>query len=73
MPNDNELRAGRVTRLVRDRGFGFIRSDENKTEYFFHRSAAEDFDALTEGVLVEFVVVPSAKGPRAERVVVLRG
>jgi cold shock protein len=57
---------GTIKRLVRDRGFGFIR-DEGGQEWFFHRSAVEapSFDTLNEGQRVSFDEEPSAKGPRA--------
>ena len=61
---------GTIKRLVRDRGFGFIRDDGGQ-EWFFHRSAVEpplDFDALRGGERVEFQVENSPKGPRAGRV-----
>lgn len=32
-----EYARGRVVRMVVDRGFGFIRQDGGKREYFFHR------------------------------------
>ena len=59
MPN------GSIKRLVRDRGFGFIR-DDNGLEWFFHRTAVTDgtFDQLNEGQRVTFEEEPSAKGPR---------
>jgi len=57
---------GTIKRLVRDRGFGFIR-DEGGQEWFFHRSSVEagEFDALNEGQRVSFDEEPSQKGPRA--------
>ena len=57
---------GKIKRLVRDRGFGFITAEDDK-EVFFHRSAlAEgDFDALEEGASVEFDLEEGPKGPRA--------
>lgn len=60
---------GTIKRLVRDRGFGFIR-DDNGQEWFFHRSAVRDgtFDQLSEGQRVSFEEEPSAKGPRAGNV-----
>ena len=63
MPN------GSIKRLVRDRGFGFIR-DDNGLEWFFHRTAVADgtFDQLNEGQRVTFEEEPSAKGPRAGNV-----
>ena len=57
---------GTIKRLVRDRGFGFIRDDGGQ-EWFFHRSAvtAGVFEQLNEGQRVSFDEEPSAKGPRA--------
>lgn len=57
---------GTIKRLVRDRGFGFIR-DEGGQEWFFHRSSvtAGSFDELNEGQRVSFDEEPSSKGPRA--------
>ncbi len=57
---------GTIKRLVRDRGFGFIR-DEGGTEWFFHRSGVvgNGFDQLAEGQAVTFEEEQSAKGPRA--------
>ena len=56
---------GTIKRLVRDRGFGFIRDDGGQ-EWFFHRSSVktETFEQLNEGQRVAFDE-PSAKGPRA--------
>ncbi len=60
---------GRIKKMVRDRGFGFIRGDDGK-EVFFHRSglAAADYDALSEGDAVEYVVQEGPRGARAENV-----
>src|SRR6478735_1862019 len=57
---------GTIKRLVRDRGFGFIRDDGGQ-EWFFHRSSVKvgNFDQLNEGQRVSFDEEPSAKGPRA--------
>jgi len=57
---------GTVKRVIRDRGFGFIRSTEGK-EIFFHRSSLQglNFDTLKEGQNVEFEVENGPKGPRA--------
>ena len=68
-PEDDSMANGTIKRLVRDRGFGFIR-DDNGQEWFFHRSAVRDgtFDQLNEGQRVSFEEEPSAKGPRAGNV-----
>ena len=57
---------GTIKRLVRDRGFGFIRDDGGQ-EWFFHRSSVTEgaFEQLNEGQRVSFDEEPSAKGPRA--------
>jgi cold shock protein len=61
--------SGTIKRLVRDRGFGFIRDDAGQ-EWFFHRSSVQEgsFDQLNEGQRVNFEEEPSAKGPRAGNV-----
>ena len=62
------MSSGTIKRLVRDRGFGFIR-DEGGQEWFFHRSSVQgSFDSLNEGQRVGFDEEPSAKGPRAGNV-----
>ena len=57
---------GKIKKLVRDRGFGFI-SDVDGRELFFHQTSLIDtqFDAIKEDQLVEFEVEKSPKGPRA--------
>ena len=57
---------GKIKRLARDRGFGFI-SAENGEDVFFHRSALESvqFDSLEEGIELEFDLESGPKGPKA--------
>ncbi|HVA00926.1 MAG TPA: cold shock domain-containing protein [Terriglobia bacterium] len=57
---------GTIKRVIRDRGFGFIRAEDGK-EIFFHRSSLQElnFEALTEGQAVEFEMEGGPKGPRA--------
>ena len=47
---------GQIKRLVRDRGFGFIRPEGASEDIFFHGSAIQGsmFDDLNEGQNVEF-------------------
>ena len=60
--------SGTIKRLVRDRGFGFIRDDGGQ-EWFFHRSGTQvNFDQLAEGQRVAFDEESSPKGPRAANV-----
>jgi cold shock protein len=60
---------GTIKRLIRDRGFGFIRGEDGQ-EVFFHRSALQalDFDGLKEGEKVSFELERGNKGPRAVNV-----
>jgi len=60
---------GTIKRVVRDRGFGFIRTPDGN-EVFFHRNGLQgmDFEGLQEGTTVELDVEQSAKGPRATNV-----
>ena len=65
---ETRMPIGTIKRLVRDRGFGFIR-DEGGQEWFFHRSSVQgSFEQLKEGQRVDFDEEPSAKGPRAGNV-----
>ncbi len=60
------MHKGKIKKLVRERGFGFI-SDTDGREVFFHQSGLTDggFDGLKEDAEVEFDVENSPKGPRA--------
>jgi cold shock protein len=59
-------KSGKVVRLVRAKGFGFVKDDVTGREYFLHRSDTQDFDSLKEQDTVTFDVNPdSPKGPRA--------
>ena len=54
---------GTVVRMIRDRGFGFIKLEDG-SEVFFHHSSMNpgEFDALNEGQEVEFQVVQDSRG-----------
>jgi CspA family cold shock protein len=60
---------GKVKRLMRDRGFGFIAAKDGR-EVFFHRSELQniEFDNLNEGDSLEFEVTQGKKGPQAVNV-----
>ncbi|MDP8259942.1 MAG: cold shock domain-containing protein [Candidatus Gygaella obscura] len=66
------MHTGKVKKLIRDKGFGFIK-DVDGRQVFFHKSTIIDnrFDSLIEDQLVEFEVEKSDKGPRAFNVKVL--
>ncbi|MDD5561971.1 MAG: cold shock domain-containing protein [Candidatus Omnitrophica bacterium] len=63
------MNTGKIKKLVRDRGFGFI-SDTDGREVFFHQNSLVEakFDALTEGQSVSYDIEKSDKGPRAVNV-----
>jgi len=63
------MATGNITRLVRDRGFGFIQTPDSAEEVFFHSSSVEQptFDELNEGQTVEFDVEPDPKQPNRNR------
>lgn len=63
------MHTGKIKKLIRDRGFGFI-LDTDGREVFFHRSSLVDteFDSIREEQAVEFDVEKSDKGPRAVNV-----
>ena len=64
---------GTIKRLVRDRGFGFIR-DEGGQEWFFHRTAvtAGSFEELNEGQRVSFDEEPDPRDSSRRRAVNVR-
>jgi len=60
---------GTITRLIKDRGFGFIKASGATDEVFFHRTALAEgiFDQLAEGQSVEFDVEPDPRNPQRSR------
>lgn len=66
---------GIVLRVMGDKGYGFIKGDDNR-EYFFHKVDVDGFfdDMVVDYdrgqiLKVKFESVPSPKGPRAAHVV----
>ena len=61
---------GTIKKLVADKGYGFIESDGENRDMFFHVSALADgeFDTLQIGQAVEYEIGTGPKGPRAENV-----
>ena len=60
------MNTGKIKKLVRERGFGFI-SDTDGRELFFHQNSlvGAKFDTLNEEQSVSYDVEKSDKGPRA--------
>jgi len=61
---------GTVGRLMKDRGYGFITTEDGK-DIFFHRTALQDikFYSLREGKSLEF---ENEEGPKAPRAIDIR-
>jgi CspA family cold shock protein len=61
-----EMPQGTIKKLVADRGFGFINSEQG--DIFFHLSSLQGeavFEDLKEGQVVDFETEQGPKGPRA--------
>ena len=54
---------GTVVRMIRDRGFGFVRCEDD-TEVFFHHSSLPRgiFDTIQEGQEMEFDIETDVRG-----------
>ena len=63
------MATGNITRIVRDRGFGFIQTSDSTEEVFFHSSSVDQptFDELSEGQQVEFETEPDPRQPQRSR------
>ena len=65
---------GTIKKLVQEKGFGFIQTEDGQDVFFHHSTVADAaFDNLTEGQSVEYTVeegqASRGKGPRAASVV----
>jgi len=60
------MHTGKVKKLVREKGFGFIIDDEGG-EVFFHKNGlvGVDYDSLNEGDELQFEVEKTPKGSNA--------
>jgi ribosomal subunit interface protein len=60
---------GRVARLFRDEGYGFIAASDGRELYFSRDNVAHpQFDRLEPGVEVQFIEELADEGPQAKRV-----
>lgn len=60
---------GRIARLRRDEGYGFIEADDGRELYFSRESVVNPpFEHLEPGTVVQFIEELAAEGPQAKRV-----
>jgi len=64
------MQTGTIARLVKDKGFGFIKVEGMEKDLFFHTNELKNiaFEQLQEGDTVSFEVGDSPKGPNAVNV-----
>lgn len=64
------MQEGTIARLVSDKGFGFIKRENESKDLFFHSNELQGmkFEELHEGDKVTFEVADSPKGPNAVKV-----
>lgn len=61
---------GSIKRLITHKGYGFIETDDEEEDIFFHRSQVNGFfEDLNEGDEVKFTLEQSFKGPQANDVI----
>lgn len=61
---------GKIVRLVRDRGFGFVKPDGAEKDVFFHAKELQGivFEELKEGDELSFEIADSPKGQAAVKI-----
>jgi len=63
------MQEGTIARMIKDKGFGFIKRDGEAKDLFFHSNECNgSFDSLNEGDKVTFDVGEGPKGPNAVKV-----
>jgi cold shock CspA family protein len=63
--------SGAVERVIRERGFGFIKAQDGQ-RYFFHQACTNEFGQLTPGRPVTFVPLTTSKGLSAKSIRIAR-
>ena len=62
------MKTGTVKFFNEEKGFGFVRDDESKDEYFFHISDCEEAMMPAQNDKVSFELGENKRGPCAEDV-----
>ncbi len=66
---ENNMASGKVKWFDNKKGFGFIAQDSGQDVFVHHTSIiGSGFKTLNEGEMVNFEVVSSDKGPKAQNV-----
>lgn len=69
LPGTGEYRSGEIVKVLPERGFGFLRGDDQQ-DYFFDAAAVGSLGNVRPGLRVTFEVVNAPRGPRAQNVAV---
>jgi len=58
---------GTIKKVISNKGYGFINTDNQEGDLFFHKSNLDnlDFSNLQEGTSVEFDISEGRRGPEA--------
>lgn len=62
------MEKGTVVHFDQEKGYGFIRSDHEPQDFYFHITKVKDRRELSKGVRVSFEIAVSAKGMQAEQI-----
>ena len=62
------METGTVVYYNKEKGFGFIRTDNNPQDFYVHISNVENEKELNKGDRVTFEIAVSVKGMQAEKV-----
>ena len=63
-----KVMTGTIKKIIRDKGFGFIKPDDGSEDVFFHRSSLAprgQIEDMNEGDTVQFQTRKGDKGPVA--------
>jgi cold shock CspA family protein len=68
LPGTGVFRSGEIVKVMGDRGFGFLRGDDEQDYFFDEAAVGGGFARIYPGLRVTFEVVQAPRGPRAQNV-----